>query len=250
MKFVVVGLPKTGKTMICDSLDKLDGFTVYDEIFTARMGHGKAPDHPLKFMNDMRKRKKKNCFVKWYQKHHNTDVMNIKKLAEPKDIEGFLDHTFSKDENVGFKLHHHHIITLRYILRYLRDNNIKIIHTYRRNKLKQAIAVLGNRKRITINKEKFKLKLNSIEKKIKEFETRNIQLIEWFDNNNYDYMKIVYEDLTGDKHINEMDVREIKEFLGVDIPDVIPVRTKKNTFTKVKDNLINYKEILDGISTD
>jgi LPS sulfotransferase NodH len=135
-------------------------------------------------------------------------------------------------------------------LRYLRDNNIKIIHTYRRNKLKQAIAVLGNRKRITINKEKFKLKLNSIEKKIKEFETRNIQLIEWFDNNNYDYMKIVYEDLTGDKHINEMDVREIKEFLGVDIPDVIPVRTKKNTFTKVKDNLINYKEILDGISTD
>lgn len=252
-KFVVVGLPKTGKTMICDSLNQLDGFTVNDEILTVRMGHGNAPDHPLKFMNDMRKRKKRNCFVTWYQNHHKTGTMNIKKILTPKDLTLFLDHTFSKNDNVGFKLHHHHIITLlkfngKNILDYLKD--VKIIHTERRNKLKQAIAVLGNRQRITINKEKFSLKLDSIKKKIQEFEDRNNELTKWFDNDDYDYMKIVYEDLTGDKHIDEMDVRNIKDFLDVDIPDVIPVRTMKNTFSKIEDNLINYKEIVNGISTD
>jgi hypothetical protein len=240
MNFIVVGLPKTGKTMICDCLDSLDGFTVYDEIFGARMGNGNMPDHPLPFMNEIRKRNRRNCLVKWYQKEYKTNITDIRSTIKEKDIDNYLDYIFSKNDHVGFKLHHHHIQVLPYILEYIEKRSIKIIHTDRRNKVKQAIAILANRNRITHTKRKVSLKTHGVKKCIADIEWRTKELKEWFN----DYLEMVYEDVTNDQHITELNISEIKKFLDInDIPDIVKVRTIKNTFSKIEDNIINHKEI-------
>ena len=82
------------------------------------------------------------------------------------------------------------------------------------------------------------------DRKIKEYKWRNDELLEWFNNGEHHYMKVVYEKITGDKNITEINVKKIKRFLDIDIPNIIPVRTMKNTYSKIEDNLINYKEII------
>lgn len=241
MKFIVVGLPKTGKTMICDSLNSLDNFTVYDEIFLSHLGKGNMPDHPLEFMNEIRKRNRKNCFVLWYQKKYNTNIRDIKKLATKNDIDEYLDDIFSRNKHVGFKLHHHHIEIFPYIIEYIKDRNIKIIHTDRENKVKQAIAILGNRNRITFTNKKIEVNPESIKRSIEDINYRNSDLHKWFDGIS---LNITYEQLTNDQHITELDTTIIKNYLNVDIPHFIKVRTVKNTFSELKDNVINYKDII------
>lgn len=244
MKFIVAGLPKTGKTMICDCLNSLDNFTVYDEIFVSHLGKGNMPDHPLEFMNEIRKRNKRNCFVTWYQKKHKTSITNIRNIVTNEDIDEFLDHIFSKNTHVGFKLHHHHIEVFPYILDYIKKRDIKVIHTDRENKVKQAIAIIGNRNRITITKNKVNVTASSVQKYIDDINWRTNELKLWF----FDALKLTYESLTNDKNITELNVKIIKEYLGINnIPDVIPVRTVKNTFSDLKDNVKNY-EVLNELS--
>lgn len=245
MKFIIVGLPKTGKTMLCDCLDSLNGFFVYDEIFASRMGVNKIPDHPLKLINDMRKRKERNSFVKWYQKTYNNNLTDILRIANNSDVDEFLDYTFVKNENVGFKLHHHHIQDFPYILDYIKKNNIKVIHTDREDKVKQAIAIIGNRNRITFTKKKITVKPEAVKKCIDDLNWRTEELNKWFPN----ALKITYEQMTNDQHITELDVTVVRDYLKVDMPDVIKVRTVKNTFSELKDNVTNHGE-LNELSTN
>lgn len=238
MKFIVVGLPKTGKTMVCDCLNSLDDFTVYDEIFVSHLGKGNMPDHPLEFMNDIRKRNRRNCFVLWYQKKYNTSIRDITKLATRDDIDEYLDYIFSKNKHIGFKLHHHHIEVFPYILEYIKNKKIKIIHTDREDKIKQAVAILGNRYRITHTKKKIELETEAVQRCIDDINWRTEQLFKWFN-----CLKLTYENMTNDKHINELDVSIIKEYLGIDMPTIIKVRTVKNTFSNIEDNVTNYKEL-------
>lgn len=254
MNFIILGLPKTGKTMLVNTLDRLDGFRVLGEIFVTRGGPTNMPDHPMKLINEMRERDKRNNFHTWWHKTRYPDgvgylkgtLNDITNFVTQADVYGFLDEFFTSDINCGFKLHQHHIESVPYIKGYIKtDPNIKILHCNRRNKVKQALAAIGNRARGA----KFKAGGKGTLGVIKDYQKRTTDLYRWFREGPNPYKEIFYEDMTGDTNIEKLDLRPIKEFFEEDwclnIPESIEILTKKNTQNKVSENLLNYDEFVE-----
>ena len=238
MKFIVTGMPKVGKTMLCHSLNNCKGYTVFDEIFVTRARSSKMPKHPHKLMEDIRKRNDKNSLYSWFIKNFSVKVNDIESIIKDEHIKQYLDYIFSLDKNVGFKLHHHHIEVTPYILEYIKNNNIKVVHLIRYDMLKHIIAIVGNRFR----GEKFRLGSDLIDYYRQDIIKRNNGLYRWFSGENY--IEYLYEKMTNGKHVTSIDVKWLKDFLEVnDIPNIIEVKTRKNTKERVEDNLLNYEEV-------
>lgn len=242
MKFIILGLPKTGKTMLIHTLNNLIDFRVLGEIFVTRGPSPNMPPHPMKVMNEIRERNQRNNLHTWFCKKYNLTGPDLTCLIFPRDVDEFLDEFFMSDLHCGFKLHQHHIETVPYIIEYIKKHpEIKILHCNRRNKVKQALAAIGNRDRGA----KFKAGGEGTLGVIQDYQKRTDDLYYWFRNGSNPYKEIFYEDMTGDINIDKLDLRPIKEFFEIDIPDSIDVLTKKNTQNKVSENLLNYDEFVE-----
>ena len=243
MKFIVMGLPKTGKTMLVHTLNRIDGFRVLGEIFNTRDRSPKMPTHPLQLMEDIRLRDQKNNLHTWYCKR-----FSVKKFDITEDvlngntyeiIDDFLNEMiFLPDLHCGFKLHHHHIELTPILKDWILDNeDIHIIHCNRINKIKEAIAAIGNRAR----GQKFHADPESTELLMLDNLKRYYDLKNWFSEETH-YLEVFYEELTNDTDSDVIDLTPIRLFLGKDVPKTMNVLTRKNTKDKVSENLTNYDE--------
>lgn len=238
MKFIVTGMPKVGKTMLCHALNGHKRWTVFDEIFVTRSRSSDMPSHPHRLMEDIRKRNDENSLYSWYVDNYSTETNDISSAITQEHVEKYLDNIFFRNINVGFKLHHHHIETIPYILEYIKNKKIKIIHLKRKDRLKHIIAIVGNRFR----GEKFCLSPSLVDYYQRDIIKRTGDLREWFTGEGY--IEYLYEYMTEGKNVSSIDIRWLKGFLGVeDIPDNIEVKTRKNTKEETRDNLLNYEEV-------
>lgn len=240
MRFLVLGLPKTGKTMLCHTLNRLDNFRVLGEIMNTRGPNPNMPDHPQPLVQAIRVRDTKYNINTWYTKKYEffQDITN--RLVDT-DIDEFMKTIYLSDKNCAFKLHHHHIEMLPYLLDWFLDRpDIRIIHCNRQNKIKQAIAAMGNRHR---GKKFYADPVGALDL-MDDNHYRLQQLRNWFCQSDY-YQEFYYEDMTGDTDKNTLNLKNIRKFLGVDMPDKIDILTRKNTQDKVSENLDNYKEFAD-----
>ena len=245
MRFLILGLPKTGKTMLVNTLNRLPGFKVLGEILNTRGPNPNMPDHPQKVIQDMRVIDSINNLHTWYYEkyafHHLPYIHDIVDHLTNDDIDAFMETIYVKDRHCAFKCHHHHIEMLPYLLTWLLERkDIKIIHCNRKNKIKQALAAIGNRAR----GDRFEADPQSTVNLINDNAQRLAQLRNWFAGQPF-YQEFMYEDMTGDTNIDKINLKSFKEFLGVDMPDEIDILTKKNTRNKVSENLINYDEFVD-----
>ena len=147
MRFLILGLPKTGKTMLVNTLNRLPDFKVLGEIMNTRGPNPNMPDHPQKVIQDMRGIDTAYNIHTWF--HHNICdfyIHDITKYLTDEDIDRFMETIYIRDKHCAFKLHHHHIEMLPYLLEWFSGRyDIKIIHCIRKNKIKQALAAIGNR---------------------------------------------------------------------------------------------------------
>lgn len=245
MRFIIMGLPKTGKTMLVHTLNRINGFRVLGEIFNTRDRSPNMPVHPQKIIEDMRIRDQKNNLHTWYCKRYNIKKYDVTEDIQKHDVYKLMDEflndmIFLPDLHCGFKLHHHHIELTPQLKDWIIDNNISIIHCDRDNKIKQAIAAIGNRAR----GKKFYAKPEDTEKLMIDNKRRFIELRDWF-KGKVPYMYIKYETLTGDTDSNMINISSIKAFFKVHMPLRMNVLTRKNTKDKVSENLINYDEFYD-----
>jgi len=244
MKFIILGLPKTGKTMLAHTLNRIEGFRVFGEILVTRDRSPNMPIHPQKIIEDIRIRDQKNNLYTWFCKNYNTKkydiTKDINKIGSYKIIDSFLkDMIFIPEYHGGFKLHHHHIEIMPELKKWILDNeDVKIVHCDRKNKIKQALAAIGNRDR----GKQFIADPVGTKNLIKDNEKRLNELIDWFEKSKNPYMRIYYEDMTGDSNIESLDLKVLKKFFKLNIPEKINVLTKKNTRNKVSENLLNYNE--------
>jgi len=243
MRFIVMGLPKTGKTMLVHTLNRIEGFRVLGEIFNTRDRSPNMPPHPLQLMEDIRLRDQANNLHTWYCKKYG-----VKKFDITKDIQegntyqlmnDFLNEMiFLPDLHCGFKLHHHHIELTPQLRDWILDNkDIHIIHCNRKNKIKEAIAAIGNRARGS----RFDADPTSTEMLMLDNLKRYYDLKKWFSEETH-YLEVFYEDLTNDTDSNSINLSSIKNFLKVEMPLTMDVLTRKNTKDKVSENLSNYEE--------
>jgi hypothetical protein len=112
-----------------------------------------------------------------------------------------------------------------------------LIHLLRKNILKHCIDIIGNRER----GKKFQIRIEDVNYYINEITWRNKDLEDWF--SNLHYIQYYYEDMVGKENIEFLNIVDFKKFLKCNnIPDLIPVYTKKNNSDFIEDNLLNYDE--------
>jgi hypothetical protein len=242
MKFIVIGLPKTGKTMLVHTLNKVEEFRVLGEIFNTRDRSPEMPAHPHQVMEDIRLRDQKNNLHTWYCKKIGVkkfDITDDLLAGETFDlISQFLDTIFLPDKHCGFKLHHHHIELTPQLETYIAVHpTIKMVHCLRRNKIKQAIASIGNRFR----GEMFECSPAGALDMIHDYEFRTKEIRRMFDYRE-NYKEIYYEDMTGDTDQSILDFTELNKFFGDILPEHKQIDTRKNTRNKISENLLNFDE--------
>jgi len=245
MKFIVIGLPKTGKTMLVHTLNNAPGFRVLGEVFNTRDRSPKMPVHPQKVIEDGRLRDQRNNLHTWFCKKFGISKYDITNDLLSGDtynmISEFLDTIFLPDSHCGFKLHHHHIELTPQLETYITDHQeIRLIHCLRRNKIKQAIASIGNRHR----GERFECSPPGALDLINDYMYRTKEVRRMFSAREH-YKEVYYEDLTEDRDKNVLDLKELKMFFDVDMPLEKEILTRKNTKNKVSENLLNFVEFKD-----
>lgn len=221
--FVIVGLSRTGSTMLVNSLNRIPNVTCFGEIAVLRDGKPKPP-HPQETLELQRQIKTTSSFRTWVVNEFKLpndkyDVSDI--FDNGKDISlsliKWLQWIFHKDRTVGFKLLFPHIQETIQLVGILKMLNVNFIHLYR-NPQKRVQSLIN--------------KGHIPEKRRKEYERLSVMqdnTIEyWFPNS----LKISYEDITNDKEIKEIpsDVAgKITDFLG--LPETkIPVKTRKEVY--------------------
>ena len=197
------------------------------------------PEHPQPVVQAIRVRDMKYNINTWYAKEYKYEP-DVTNLLLDTDIDKFMKTIYLPGKNCAFKLHHHHIEMLPYLLDwFLARPDIRIIHCNRHNKIKQAIAAIGNRAR----GKQFIADPESTLDLMDDNHYRLSQLRKWFCQSDY-YKEFYYEDMTGDTDKNTLNLKKIRKFLGADMPDEIDILTRKNTRDKISENLKNYKEFV------
>jgi hypothetical protein len=242
MRFLILGLPKTGKTMLVNTLNLLPGFKVLGEIMNTRGPNPNMPDHPQKVIQDMRAIDTAHNIHTWFtNKYPDRKKHDITQDLSPNDIDNFMRTIYLKNKHCAFKLHHHHIQLVPYLLEwFLTRPDIKIMHCNRQNKMKQALAAIGNRAR----GKQFEADPQSTLNLMKDNSERFLELRKWFGHLD-NYKEFDYENMTNDTDSNTLDLRPIKEFLQVEMPDSVDILTRKNTKDKISENLTNYDEFVE-----
>ena len=227
MRFVLVGLPRTGTTMFLITLNTLKEFDVYGEIMASDF---KSFDpHPQKAIEDFRIKTRNNSFG-----------------MSGKGKEEFLDIIYLRSErnkHVGFKFLYPHIIkNMELIEGYINCSKKKLttIHLKRKNPVKRVISQSLNKYHhygIGNNNVNAEYILKTIEK----FKKTDEIIGKWF--NRKRYVDMYYEDLTSDTDANEIDFSKMFDYMGIDLNPIVKVPTKKYGPNKLIDRVGNYDEL-------
>ena len=220
-KFVIIAQPRTGTSMLVNTLNTLPNFNVYGELFVRAKNMLMNPvDHPQEVQREMVLRYIRNSY----------DLSG-------KSVRDFLISIYNQPGYVGFKLLFPHLKRKfgSNIIKYIQDNNIYKILLYRKNKIKQVISAQTNKKT-----EKVKVDVRQVVDKIKFLIQEQKQYDAVFANGNF--IKVSYEDLTGNKNIKELDL----SLLGFD--GIVDVPLRKYRDNKLSRNVLNFDELKKAVS--
>jgi hypothetical protein len=245
--FVIVGVPRTGTTMLVNSLNNLSNVTVYGEICAVRGGKPKKK-HWQPIVQKQREIKERNSFRVWaiekygipqdcYDLTQRTDYPVIRLL-----IPEYLDDIFSRDSLVGFKLLYPHTIKLPEVVEYIKAQNISVIHLTRDNVLKTALSMKVKK---DVPFSKFRVDVTDIENKVYEIIRRDKYIGSVF--YGCKYMNMTYEELTLNMSTTTLPTTPTKKmlgFLGIE-PQELICSIKRTSPNKISDRLLNYNELSD-----
>ena len=243
--FVIVSLPRTGTTMLCIALDRLKGFNVYGEILVNRAFHMVIKTHPQEAIEALRQKNQPKNLYQFLSKRYNfTDKEFPLRRITNGDIDDYLDGIFSEAGNVGFKLLYPHMDRTPHVISYIRNRDLRIVHLYREDHLKQVISAFTNqhmhkhdgKKKMVLSDAEIK----AIPNMIKDIQDKDKRLQDLFSGHNR-YAKISYEDMTSDSDSDVINTGSISSLL--DIPKVISSYTKKYGPTDIKDRIENWEDI-------
>jgi hypothetical protein len=213
IRFVIIAQPRTGSSMLVNSLNSLDFLDVYGEVFAKEMSKG----HPQKAQDEMIKRIRKIFF-----------------LNSGKSVQQYLDDFYSNHN--GFKLLYPHVKRDREIYRYIENNDIKKILLFRENKFKQVLSAMTNGR-----EGKVKCYPKAIEKKI----IIKMEEEQWLKDNfcTENFMTITYEQLTNDTNAQVLDLGKIFKFLDIQSNPLVKVPMTKYRPSKVSGNICNINDM-------
>lgn len=216
MKFVIIAQPRSGTSMLVNTLNSIDGFNVYGELFidgkrSMLMDRLNNDPHPQKVQQEMLIRSRSNNFYE-----------------SGKNINQFLDDLYKKD-NTGFKLLLPHLKRYDGIREYIRQKNLFKIVLYRENKLNQVISSRTNRQ-----KGKIHINPNDVSRAIKKLIQNDRELDKFCYGK---FVKKTYEELTNDDDVKQLDL----SWMGLGMVDV-PLRKYKSK--KLKDKVENYDDLI------
>lgn len=219
-KFVLISLPRSGSSMIINTLNSLENFNVYGEVF-ARFTKDTVIDHPQDIQIKMIERNKNNSF----------DLSNYN------NIEDYLDNLYNSERITGFKLLYPHIKRFSGVVDYIKTNNIYTILLSRRNKVKQFISARTNKK----SEDKIYVNPHDFIERVKLFEKNEKILGELFKPDR----RVYYEDITNGEDIKSFNLSHL---FPMDKEVNVPLR--KYRPNRVYDNILNYNEVFDIVKKE
>jgi LPS sulfotransferase NodH len=222
-KFVIIAQPRTGTSMLVNTLNGIDCFNVYGELFV-RVHNMNNINHPQKIQDQMIKRFIKNSYD----------------LSNKKSVDDFLDFIYKSDDAItGFKLLSTHLNRKEGndIINYIQKNKIYKIILYRENKLKQVISSITNKK-----EGKVYVKPKMIVEKIKKNISEEKKLFNYFANGKY--VKKSYESLTSENDIDSLNINWIYNLLDYHGNPIVKVPLRKYRPRSVSDNIDNFESLV------
>jgi len=220
-KFVIIAQPRTGSSMLVNSLNELSDFNVYGELF-ARTHTMKNTWHPQEVQDQMIKRYIRNSYD----------------LSGKKTVKDFLDKIYTSHRlNVGFKLLTPHLSRdeKEQIIDYIQSNGIYKILLFRENKIKQVISA-------RTNKQEDKCHIDSVPflmSRVKYFIRDEKEIKDIFANGKY--VIKTYEELTNEEDIKTLNIKWLLNFFGLNCSGKrINVPLRKYRPSKVSDNVSNF----------
>jgi hypothetical protein len=247
MNFLIIGTPRSGSTMLCDYLNQQNDIKCHYEVFldTAIKLSGQKSQHIS--INHIIK--KLDYFNRQY-KDGDIDSLDFK-LASEIITSGVNKDKFNnlvplidilkKHNNkkyLGFKIFYSQIQLLQNfnIIDYIKENNIKVLHLYRKNKFLQELSYQKRKQtnivRITKDEPNINQKIIfdvNLYKERSEFYNSSYERYEQlFIDNNIQRHLISYEDISNNekfKHLNAA-----ADFIS-------------NSFTEIDDNNLRYKKM-------
>lgn len=233
VKFVIVGVRRTGTTLIRTTLDSHPQVRCHGASF--RYGSRSCPTEGANYQTG-------------YQKYVRASLRRrIQDRLIPKcTVERYLENLYSGNacQAVGFKLLENDFHQFPYIMKYLRRHQIRVIHIVRRNVLKTLISRQVKKvrqfgqSRQAVAITRITLDENKLLKHLERIDRANQKWIR--ETSGLPYLQISYESYVSDK---EEELKRMLTFLDVEyLPNLTSPLTKVNP-DDIQQILINYEAV-------
>ncbi len=244
VKFVVMGIQRTGTILLCSSLNQHPDILNMDELF----------------VNHLRYKPK---IIPTYLQHllETGEPQRPELLNHKQKIFDYLDHFYSleKVRARGFKLMANQANRLTFVQNYLKKRKVRIIKIIRKNILKTYVSrqrsiktglYHSEQRRIAekipeLASSKIVLPTAKLEKELEAIENENLQLDHLVKSINTESITIKYETLSTEFSST---LSQILSFLDVrNNIDIKPAK-KKISPQNLQDSIENYSEVCDNLS--
>lgn len=241
-KFVIVGAPRTGSTLLVKTLNSLSGVCCHGELLGQHHVRGYEDGFDLIYTSKQERESR------------------MQRLLEARDNDpvGFIDRALgTNDVTTGFKALYNAFLNPRWsdVIRYLQDlDNIRFIHLTRKNSLRRFVSEqilmhggpnhsgAGGKSQVPIHVH---FDIDLFLRRSAELAAQANELAALL--SQYNVLDVNYELLAAD---TPAAVAQVCHFLGLDIvsSDIEPA-LKKVGATDLKDSVSNYQELLDHPAT-
>jgi hypothetical protein len=236
-KFVIFTLPRTGSTLLSKSLNKHPEIFCDDEIFHFSFRNYFSPNQ-FRFLKIRFLPKKFNYIINYpftYLRLNNF----LKKYFTNKRGENF--------KARGFKLMHYQTLYMPGLIKYLKQNDVKIILLVRENIFRNALSDMrarktgvyhhkGENEKAVSGMPKLNVDITTLKNKMNHITSQNKKLERIIQD--MQYIKILYEDFADWNNT----MNKIFDFLEVPRTDVSAGAKKLNP-DKAEDMINNFSEV-------
>ncbi len=236
-KFVVLSTQRSGSTFLGTCLDSHPDVQAYGELFQHfRAERVNMPNPPVRYQVS-------------YQKYLEESF--LRRLADRFRQKGliykYLEQTYSKFEDkeaVGFKLMYNQAEKRPDIVRWLQENNVKVVHLIRENCLKTFVSLELAKKRGVYSStkllDKTKIVLDTERLQAQLEDRKNLIGIHrsMFEAN--PYIEISYEAFIKSRRL---ETKRLLAFLNVEETQKLTSELAKSNSNSLKDLIANYEEV-------
>ena len=237
VKFLIVTRGRTGSTAVIDELGKMECFCTTQELFRPGPYTEKILNNHYRLIPPYDRWKEKSGWLKskfpnsWMVRHY-LDQAEI--LAQQQGSKVF-----------GFKVLSHHFEERKYLKKYLKNKNYKVVYL-RRNSVRQVLSGMianlrgiWNKKEEVSDDKKYYIEIDKFKWHV-NFERQSVKNdCDWLSSEKFEFLDVKYEDFCYDR---EKFYGNIFNFLN--LPIVLPPFSDYVKVIKNLDMVIeNYDEI-------